>query len=251
MHAQRKSDGLTHAEILGGIIYLIVKFKVLPMRKRLLLLGGLMLAQQASGVTIINTDSAVSGGQPAVEQRAAPPLPASQQPEYDERERSAPPLPNISAGANEQRLQWQDQDGAVIDEPPRQAPPLPRPAASSEHAQGTANNEPESEAAESSASNAAPSTQAVDENELTSQYTVEKGWLSDSIDALAYRAGYEMMWSVGQDGKADFQVHRDITLTARSAQEALGQVAEPFPIRLCLFQDDKIAKVIPENQACQ
>ena len=215
------------------------------MRKRLLLLGGLLLAQQASGVTIINTDSAVSGGQTATQLRAAPPLPVTEQPVYEERERSAPPLPNVSAGVSgsDRALQWQNEDGEAIEEAPREAPPMP--ARNDDQATATADAD-----GANGGTTAQPDSTA-DAADRAARYTVKQGWLSDAIDTLAYRAGYEMMWDVGRDGKADFQIHRDFTLTAGNAQEALGQVVDPFPIRLCLFQVDKIAKVIPEGQECQ
>lgn len=223
------------------------------MRKRLLLLGGLLLAQQASGVTIINTDSAASGGQAVSQHRSAPPLPASEQPDYVEQERSAPPLPNASAGISNpaQGLQWQNEEGEAIEESPRQAPPKPQAAQESPAAGSDTQAEGSDEQTKASSVATESSERATDSVKASSRFTVKQGWLSDAIDTLAYRAGYEMMWDVGQDGKADFQIHRDFTLTAGNAQEALGQVVEPFPIRLCLFQVDKIAKVIPENQECQ
>lgn len=225
------------------------------MRKQLLLLGSLMLAQQASGVTIINTDSSVSNAQTTIQHREAPPLPPGNQPEYEERERSAPPLPVASAGLAEGSHQWVDQDGEVIEETPRAKPPVPM---------TDANRDVQTK----SESNTVPMERGRDEKKVSTSeeqdnqpgppeplpvvaHTIEKGWLSDSIDSLAYRAGYEMMWAVGRDGKADFEVHRDFTLSARTAQEALAQVVEPFPIRMCLFQVDKIAKVVPEDQECQ
>lgn len=86
----------------------------------------------------------------------------------------------------------------------------------------------------------------------TEAYNIEDEWLSDAIASMAKKAGYDTtIWSVGSDGERDFALHSDLVLTAVNAKEALGDLVAPYPIRLCLFNVDRVAKVLAANERCQ
>lgn len=230
------------------------------MRKQILLISGLLLAHQAGAVTIINTDSQATG-KPAVNQPFVTPAEGGSDSasERAERQRGAPPLPSMKPNTSTAQSD-EDQEGAG-----RRAPPIPDDtfewiksgdaesnavATGLESSQEKPDEKPDNAVSETKGSSESGGSKADDEPALA-KYVVEKGWLSDAIDKLAYKAGYEMMWDIGRDEKADFEIHREFTLDATTARDALSQIVEPFPVRLCLFEMDKIAKVVAESSQCQ
>jgi hypothetical protein len=236
----------------------------------------LLLSNSASALTIINTDSQAgqaSGeawkydNQPkATEQmllreaeqsfgskpnqiRAQPPLPASGPRNIaDNHKQTAENMRNLATDSD----RWLTPDG----QEPRTASPTgdaktfrqsvdeavvaesidDRKQATSQSASGVAQQ------------GAAPVTAAI---ASTQTYRIAKGWLSEAIEKLADLAGYQMKWTLGENNSADFLIHRDFSLSAKGAREALSRVVEPFPIRICLYQTDRIAQVVSVNIQCQ
>lgn len=65
-------------------------------------------------------------------------------------------------------------------------------------------------------------------------------------------AGYrQMVWAIDPKGRQDFRIHSPFTLRATSSIDALEQLVEPYPVRLCLYSTDSVAQVIPQSQACR
>lgn len=83
---------------------------------------------------------------------------------------------------------------------------------------------------------------------------VNKGWLSDGLDHLLKSAGFQrMIWGLTNDaGKPlDFEIHQSFKMTVSEHLEAVYQLTEHYPIRLCLYEADKVVKVIDERSSCQ
>jgi hypothetical protein len=190
----------------------------------------------AQGLTIINTESAV------YEQRANTPSQAARQ-ENQSATRGAPPLPG--RGSIEPQSIGSNQGGeeAIVSSESDQAWLLPNdqqePRQGREPAQGT------------SASNAA--YRSGQGNVATkNRYEIKEEWLSDAVEQIAAEAGYSTtIWAIGQDGESDFSLHSNMTLMGATAKDVLAQLVMPYPIRLCLFNIDNVAKVVAAEESCQ
>lgn len=240
------------------------------MMQALVTFGALVaVSHGAMGLTIINTDSStanrgrvenVSSGSSAEasQVRGAPPLPQQRAPQQAN---PAPIMPSPNQATTtaevptqqtayqqnaESRLTgWVTEEGAPIEDESK-----------SQGAASAANEArplPERSISNSTSGGTSPRQQATSETAgvtSSSSYRINSGWVSDEMEELATKANYELKWDVGQDQAADFIIHREFSLSANDALGALGQLVEPYPIRLCLFQTDRIAQVIPVNKAC-
>lgn len=253
----------------------------MQMKKALVTFGAAMaVSQGASALTIINTDSAVATGgaetrqvapgnvqvartQPATAAAlSSPPLPgggvAAASPTPREAPSSEPPRQAATAAPSRSNdLSWVDSNGRSLEDssPPEQLrSPSGEVASTGEQPGNVQPPESQTRISVASVQDAAPasantSSQTMAARELS--YLIEEGWLSDAMERLADRSNYQLMWEVGEHGRADFRIHRDFSLSATTAREVLEQVIQPYPIRLCLFQVDRVAKVVPAGRSCQ
>lgn len=82
-------------------------------------------------------------------------------------------------------------------------------------------------------------------------HKVPSGWLSDGMRGLASKAGYKtLVWALDDSGRKDFRIHAPLTLKGEEHLELLYELAKPYPVRLCLYATDKVAKVIMEGESC-
>lgn len=83
------------------------------------------------------------------------------------------------------------------------------------------------------------------------KYQVPAGWLSEGMRGLAQKAGYStLVWSLDEAGRKDFRVHAPLSLKGEEYLELLYDLSKPYPVRLCLYATDKVAKVVMEGESC-
>lgn len=221
------------------------------MKKALATLGAaLLVSQGASAITIINTDSTVSASGSSsqgnrdgvgVEPAGLPPLPGSAGQGAGASVAVATPATPTNSGlqaasvgpTNETIEPATSMDTDLADKGEDEIAKTPKPLAN----QGT-----------KAVSNATTSPYQFEATEI--EYLINEGWLSDSLSMIADRAGYELKWEVGEEGKADYRIHRKFPLRAVSAHAALADLIEPYPIRICMYERDRIARAVAEGREC-
>lgn len=210
--------------------------------------AALVVSQGAAAITIINTDSTVgSASTPQAGALASQGVAAN--PSGASAPVGLPPLPgaNASSASLNDSAGW-EVDSAAEDQAPKETSGS-RTAADSIQRIRQAAGAPSVD--DSSAGVVSRGEVASVNVGGTASYPVKKGWLSDALESLTERAGYELKWDIGKDGKADFRIHRNFQLTATSAQAALTDLIEPYPIRICMYERDRIARAIPEGRDCR
>lgn len=216
----------------------------------------MVISQGAGAITIINTDSTVGGADAergvAASAYGAPPLPSESQSKRTARDvidamHSAAGRPAHGA------VPLPESERAVASNPPGEF------GSSDQHeataAPGGINlsaREPviSVDAGQGAVSSGLAPGSAQQRANTSRSYSVPAGWLSDAMRDLAKQANYELMWEVGDEGRADFRIHRDFMLPSPTARLAVEKIMEPYPIRLCIFEVDRIAKVVPAGRSC-
>ena len=83
-------------------------------------------------------------------------------------------------------------------------------------------------------------------------FMVHAGWLSDAVSQLSDQTGFDsLVWTPDPQGKLDFPIHTTFAIQADTAFDALEELIEPYPLRICYFTADMVLQVKPQNQECQ